>query len=129
MGMEGRKGGSNAIWKAGMKARTGKSAKDIFAVTTEASTGRDQTPASETKHGRPAVHDEEWTKVTVVLFNRQIAFLDRLAIDLRLMNGWAVSRAEIIRALIGAAADSGIELEDVRSELELRELLATRLSH
>lgn len=30
------------------------------------------------------------------------------------MNGWAVSRAEIIRALIGAVADSGIELEDVQ---------------
>jgi hypothetical protein len=65
-----------------------------------------------------------WTKVTVVLFDRQIAYLDRLAIDLRLKSGWAVSRAEIIRALIDAVADSGIELEDVRSEMELRELFA-----
>jgi hypothetical protein len=50
-----------------------------------------------------------------MLFNRQIAFLDRLAIDLRLENGWAASRAEIIRALVDALADSGIELEGVRS--------------
>ena len=27
------------------------------------------------KPGRPPVHDEAWTKVTVVLFNRQIVFL------------------------------------------------------
>ena len=32
--------------------------------------------------GRPPVHDEAWTKVTVVLFDRQIAFLDRMAANI-----------------------------------------------
>jgi hypothetical protein len=103
-------------------ARTGKTAKDIFAVTTE-----DQVPELETKRGRLAVHDEDWTKVTVVLFNRQIAFLDRLAIDLRLKNGWAASRAEIIRALVDVLEESGLDLEDIRSGGELRDRLTRRL--
>jgi hypothetical protein len=101
-------------------ARTGKTAKDIFAVTTEA-------PAPETKRGRPTVHEDEWTKVTVVLLNRQIAFLDRLAIDLRLTSGWAVSRAEIIRTLVDVLEESRLELDGIRSEGELRDRLTRRL--
>ena len=36
-------------------------------------------PGAKRGPGRPPIHDEEWTKVTVVLFNRQIVFLDRVA--------------------------------------------------
>ena len=45
---------------------------DIFAPTRRPAVGK-------RRPGRPPVHDEAWTKVTVVLFNRQIVFLDRLA--------------------------------------------------
>ena len=39
-------------------------------------------------------------KVSIDLFERQIAQLDRLAVDIRLRHGAAISRAAIIRALI-----------------------------
>ena len=40
--------------------------------------------------GRPPVYDEKWTKVTVVLFDRQIAYLDELTGSMRARNGTAV---------------------------------------
>src|SRR5437016_11876367 len=60
--------------------------------------------------GRPIVHTEPWAKITVVLLDRHVAYLDRLAVDIRLKHGKAISRAEIIRGLIEAAFQSGIEL-------------------
>jgi len=53
--------------------KTSKTRQDIFTPTRPG--GR---PLQGRRPGRPPVHDEAWTKVTVVLFNRQIVFLDRL---------------------------------------------------
>jgi hypothetical protein len=77
--------------------------------------------------GRPPVHDEAWTKVTVVLFNRQIAFLDRLASTIRAQSGAAISRAQLIRALVDAAADADIDLTASRSEADLKATILSRL--
>lgn len=77
--------------------------------------------------GRPPVHDEAWTKVTVVLFNRQIVFLDRLAAAIRAQSGAAISRAQFIRALVDAAADADIDLTASRSEAELKATILSRL--
>ena len=77
--------------------------------------------------GRPPVHEEEWTKVTVVLFNRQIDFLDRLASNIRAQNGASISRAQLIRALIDALAEGDIDLTAARSEKELKEALMSRI--
>jgi hypothetical protein len=76
--------------------------------------------------GRPATH-EEWTKVTVVLFNRQIVFLDRLANDIRAKTGAAIRRAEILRALVDALESEGIDLSEAKSEADLKALLRARL--
>ncbi len=65
--------------------------------------------------GRPIVHTEPWAKITVVLLDRHVAYLDRLAIDIRLKHGKAISRAEIIRGLIEAAIQSGIDLSQAES--------------
>lgn len=65
--------------------------------------------------GRPIVHTEPWAKITVVLLDRHVAYLDRLAIDIRLKHGKAISRAEIIRGLIEASIKSGIDLSDADS--------------
>ena len=73
--------------------------------------------------GRPQVLREEWTKVTVVLLDRQIHWLDRLAADIRLNTKCAISRAEIIRAVITAIEKSGIDLSEVGSEKEIAEKL------
>lgn len=77
--------------------------------------------------GRPPVHEEAWTKATVVLFNRQIVFLDRLAANIRAHSGAAISRAQLIRALVDAAADADIDLTAATSEADLKATILARL--
>ncbi|HZT77693.1 MAG TPA: hypothetical protein VFA27_13660 [Vicinamibacterales bacterium] len=76
--------------------------------------------------GRPPVHRESWSKVSVVLFDRQITHLDRLiAADGR--KGKVLNRAEIIRALIDGLIDSGLDITSSGSEADLRARVARRL--
>jgi hypothetical protein len=77
--------------------------------------------------GRPPVHSEAWSKVSVVLFDRQILHLDRLATDIRKKNGKVLNRAEIIRALIDGLIDSGMDVAAASSEGDLRARVARRL--
>ena len=94
--------------------------RDIFAPTR-------RTGVSTRKPGRPPVHDEAWTKVTVVLFNRQIVFLDRLAANIRAHSGAAISRAQLIRALLDAVADADVDLTTAMSETDLKATILARL--
>ena len=93
---------------------------DIFAPTRRSNSGK-------RKPGRPPVHDEAWTKVTVVLFNRQIVFLDRLAANIRAQSGAAISRAQLIRALLDAVADADVDLTMSTSETDLKATILARL--
>jgi len=102
------------------KIKPPKPPADIFASTQEVAPAR-RGP------GRPPVHDEEWTKVTVVLFNRQIVFLDRLAANIRAQSGAAISRAQLIRALLDAVSDADIDLTASRSEADLKATMLSRL--
>jgi hypothetical protein len=77
--------------------------------------------------GRPPVHQETWSKVSVVLFDRQILHLDRLATDIRSRSGKVLNRAEIIRALIDGLLDSGMDITASGSEADLRAKVARRL--
>jgi hypothetical protein len=95
--------------------------EDILASTTRRGSADKRRP------GRPPVHDEAWTKVTVVLFNRQIVFLDRLAANIRSQSGAAISRAQLIRALVDAASDADIDLTAARSEADLKATILARL--
>lgn len=78
--------------------------------------------------GRPPVHSERWSKVSVVLFDRQILHLDRLATDIRGRSGKVMNRAEIIRGLIDGLIDSGMDVTSASSEADLRGRVARRLS-
>lgn len=69
------------------------------------------------------MHTEPWAKITVVLLDRHVAQLDRLAVDIRLRHGKAVSRAEIIRSFIEAAYQSGVDLSDATSSATMIDLL------
>lgn len=93
---------------------------DIFARTKQAPTGA-------RRPGRPPVHEEAWTKVTVVLFNRQIVFLDRLAANIRAQSGAAISRAQLIRSLVDAVADADVDLTAATSEADLKTTILGRL--
>jgi len=77
--------------------------------------------------GRPPVHSESWSKVSVVLFDRQVTQLDRLAVNGRGRSGKALNRAEIIRALIDGLIDSGMDIANAGSEADLRARVARRL--
>src|SRR2546425_9603416 len=77
--------------------------------------------------GRPPVHSETWSKVSVVLFDRQIVHLDRVATDIRGKSGRVLNRAEIIRALIDGLIDSGMDITGTGSETDLRARVARRL--
>ena len=111
--------------RARNKRKTGKihkTSQDIFSPSRAA--GR---PQPGRRPGRPPVHDEAWTKVTVVLFNRQIVFLDRLAASIRAQSGAAISRAQLIRALLDAVADADIDLTSATSEADLKATILARL--
>src|SRR5215210_4242497 len=102
-------------------ATAAKPPRDIFASTRP-------TPSSgKRRPGRPPVHEEAWTKVTVVLFNRQIVFLDRLAANIRAQSGAAISRAQLLRALLDAVADADVDLTSATSENDLKATLLARL--
>jgi hypothetical protein len=97
-----------------------KPSPDIFAPTRQRTSGK-------RRPGRPPVHDEAWTKVTVVLFNRQIVFLDRLAANIRAQSGAAISRAQLIRAVLDAVADADVDLTASTSETDLKATMLARL--
>jgi|SRR5687767_4015785 hypothetical protein len=101
-------------------SKPSKTSMDIFAPTRRTAVGK-------RKPGRPPVHDEAWTKVTVVLFNRQIVFLDRLAASIRAQSGAAISRAQLIRALLDAVADADVDLTSATSETDLKATILARL--
>jgi hypothetical protein len=102
--------------------RIGKSAQEIFVPG-----GESNDTARPKKRGRRPSHTEHWTKVTVVLFDRQIVFLDRLGADIRAASGVAISRAHVIRALIDALSESDLDLTGTRSEADLKAVLTARL--
>ena len=77
--------------------------------------------------GRPRVHAESWTKATVVFFDRQILFLDKLAAGIRTRSAVPISRAQLIRALIDAVAESDLDLTIARSEADLKKAISARL--
>jgi len=80
-------------------------------------------PTKSSNRGRPIVHTEPWAKITVVLLDRHVAYLDRIAVDIRLEHGFAISRAELIRSLIEAASQSGLVLSDAADVKQMIEML------
>jgi hypothetical protein len=80
------------------------------------------------KRGRPRTHREAWTKVSVVMFERQVLELDHLSATIRSNTGANLTRAEIIRALLDALNESRIDVTSVASGAQLKRLLSQKLS-
>jgi hypothetical protein len=106
---------------ARLKRRSTNQSSDTFPAMRASSQGK-RGP------GRPPLHSEAWTKVTVVLFDRQIDFLDSLATNIRARSGAALSRAQLIRALVDAVADVDIDLSAIRSEADMKATLLSRMA-
>jgi hypothetical protein len=79
------------------------------------------------RRGRPIVHTDAWSKVSVVLFDRQLVRLDTAVRAVRRHTRTSLNRAAMIRALIDGVLDSGFDLTGVASERELRQRLSRRL--
>ena len=72
---------------------------------------------------RSAASVDSWSKITVVLLDRQVAYVDGIAVDIRLRHAVAISRAELIRGLIEAALQGGLDLSDAPGNEELVTML------
>ena len=103
------------------KPQTPRPPADIFASTRPVNSEQKRGP------GRPPIHDEAWTKVTVVLFNRQIVLLDRIAANIRAQSGAAISRAQLIRSFVDAIGEGNVDLTAARTEQDLKATLIARL--
>ena len=80
------------------------------------------------RRGRPRTHREAWTKVSVVLFERQVLELDRLTTSIRAKTGASLTRAEVIRALLDALTESRLDVFAVASGAQLKRLLTQKLT-
>jgi hypothetical protein len=79
--------------------------------------------AKSDKPSPPVIQADSWAKITVVLLDRHVAYLDLIAVDIRLEHGFAISRAELIRSLIEAASHSGLVLSDAADMKQMIEML------
>ncbi len=74
------------------------------------------------------MHREAWTKVSVVLCERQVLELDRLTTTIRGKTGANLTRAEVIRALLDALNESRLDVTSVASGAHLKRLITQKLS-
>lgn len=89
---------------------------------------RDRVDRAPAPRGRPRIHKEAWTRVSVVLFERQVGYLDRLTASLsKRSKRVPPTRAEVIRALIDGLYRSRTDLSIVSSAEDLQRLLVDRL--
>jgi hypothetical protein len=61
-----------------------------------------------------AAHESS-SRVTVVLLQRHIAYLDHIAVDIRLRHGKIVRRDALVRAFVEAAMLRGVDLSNADS--------------
>src|SRR5215831_20228145 len=78
------------------------------------------------RRGRPLIHDEAWSKVSVVLMDRQVVRLDRVVSQIHRTTGAILTRAGVIRALVDGVVGSGLDVTSVTSEVDLRNRIASR---
>lgn len=73
------------------------------------------------------MHREAWTRVSIILFERQVLALDRLTTSIRSKTGAALTRAEVIRALLDSLHQSRLDVTTVASGADLKRLLVQKL--
>ena len=97
------------------RSRTGKTGS-IFAKTAAAPTGEAVDAGSSVEN-----------KLTVILPPDQVAFLDRLCLDIRAKTKTKVRRTEVIRALIAGVRASGLDLTTYGTEADIADAVQKRL--
>ena len=97
-------------------------------ITMATRTARRTSVRTHARRGRPRIHREAWTKVSVVMFERQVLDLDRLTTTIRGKTGANLTRAEIIRALLDALSESRLDVTTIVSGAQLKRLLLQKLT-
>lgn len=106
------------------KSRLGK-ADSIFADTTPRRTAA---PSSGVAVGAPpAASSSIENKITVIMPPDQVAFLDRLCLDIRTKTKAKIRRTEIIRALVAGVQASGLDLTAYGTEADIGHAITKRL--
>lgn len=100
------------------KSRLGK-ADSIFAKTTAE-------PRATSTATLPVGSSIE-NKLTVILPPDQVAFLDRLCLDIRARTKAKIRRTEIIRALVAGVRASGLDLTVYGTEADIADAIRKRL--
>jgi len=101
------------------KSRIGKT-DSIFAKTTKAP---DKDLRAVVSNGTSIEN-----KLTVILPPDQVAFLDRLCLDIRAKTKTKIRRTEVIRALVAGVRASGLDLTAYGTEAEITNAIAGYLS-
>lgn len=73
------------------------------------------------------MHDETWSKVSVVLMDRQVQALDRVLRRIEAQSGVTITRAALIRALVDGVMTQGFDVSNITSEPQLRQRIAERV--
>ena len=63
---------------------------------------------------------EPWGKVTTVLYDREVIALDELCIDIRKKTGKKLNRTDLLRGILDAVLESGLDLTGATSEAEVK---------
>lgn len=82
--------------------------------------------AGPTRPGRPLVHTEPCAKITVVLLDRHVGYLDIMSVLMRMRHGKAIARAELIRAFVEFMDRSGIDFTQFASMDDMVTFLTER---
>lgn len=101
------------------KSRLGKT-DSIFAKTTA------RTPAPSVAVAAAGGSSIE-NKMTVIMPPDQVAFLDRLCLDIRANTGSKIRRTEVIRALVAGVQAAGIDLTAFGTEADIADVIRKRL--
>ena len=75
----------------------------------------------------PPVGSSIDNKLTVIIPPAQVAFLDRLCLDIRGKTGAKIRRTEIIRALVAGLQRSGLDLTAYGAEAAIQDVIQKRL--
>lgn len=93
------------------------------------SNSKTQPLPSRPERGRPAkfLANEKWDRTTIVLRHWEIAFLDRLAADIREKTGCVLNRSDLIRELISVLLvyreQGNLPIERIQERKDLAGLL------
>lgn len=108
-----------------MKSRFGKT-DSIFKRTDQATpAAADHTAMMKV---RPPAGTSVENKLTIILSPGQVAFLDRLCLEIRSKTKAKMKRTEVIRALVAGLERSGLDLTTFRTEEDLAAVIQERLA-